>query len=297
MHNVFSFPLVCNGVGFNRWDRMVVFEEYRGETAIRGSGYKLEFYNPFNCENLIPDFINLIEKISNGGDLENYLKKWHSEWGPLHSNYKNQTVEKFSEEALRFYKLWNFYKAIANSDEEAIMDHIKIEKDFYEGGDDYYITFFSEDNSFKEDENPIRMLNEQIGKKIFRELRDPQYNFSISREDAENMDLTKYQMFSILFLFKQIEKYTANAYLGHSNIIANSNDFSKFKIRPALYVDNLIDAIYLQFFILFSENEKKICVNCNTPFVPERKDKKYCSDSCKLTAKSRRYRSRKNKKA
>ena len=72
-------------------------------------------------------------------------------------------------------------------------------------------------------------------------------------------------------------------------------DIDDIKVKPAFAFENLIDALFMQFLIAITES-KKICPICDTSFTPERKDRIYCSDSCKLTARSRRYRQRKREK-
>lgn len=84
-----------------------------------------------------------------------------------------------------------------------------------------------------------------------------------------------------------IELYTCNG-----RVIINGVKHGFEVMYPALYFDNLIDALYMQFLISLTEN-KKVCPVCNSTFKPERKDKKYCSETCKNTAKTRRYRENK----
>jgi hypothetical protein len=289
-----------------RWNKNVFIEENKGEEIISGIGR--EFYNPFDYDNLIPEFINLIEKVLDDVDLYSNLKKWHSEWGPLYDDFDHQTVEKFSEEALKFYALWNFYKAIANRDEEALLDYIEIIKDEDEseerGEDLFKIGFFLNNPLFKRRPDGFSQFNKKVGLKIFREIKDPDYYFDFKPTGNEEAEFKQCQETGMMFLFNQIEKYTNRANLTYGNFQhEQEQESSNFKVEPILRVQNLIDAIYLQLYILFSENEKKICPVCNKPFVPKRKDQKYCTNiidpskhsSCYLTAKSRRYRNKKEK--
>lgn len=90
-----------------------------------------------------------------------------------------------------------------------------------------------------------------------------------------------------------IEFHIKNGHMIASQIkIESSKDEDQFKISPSYYFHNLVDSLYMQFFMALTEN-KKVCPICDRPFAPERKDKKYCSDTCRHTAKSQRYRARK----
>lgn len=299
MHNKFNFPMNCKGV-LNRWDDAVYIENRTNKTIISGRQKEtLDYYDPFEYDNLIPEFINLIEKVMNGGDLEANLKKWHSEWGPLYWDYKKHTVEVFSEEAIKFYKLWGFYKTLANKEEENILKHFNIKK---ENAECFIIDFFPEDKFFEREPWPLKDLDETLGgNSAFKEIPDPQYTMSFYPSKNKEALFQQYQELSMVFLFNQIEKYIARAKISHEGIKHEQNNkVSKFSLKPCMYVENLIDAIYLQFYMLFSENKKRICEACNKPFTPERIDQKYCPSlipgkpsSCYLTAKSRRY--RKNK--
>ena len=70
-----------------------------------------------------------------------------------------------------------------------------------------------------------------------------------------------------------------------------------YKIIPCLRPPNMLQALYLQFYILLNDRSKKICETCGAIFAPSRRDAKYCSDTCKNTAKARRYRARKRARA
>lgn len=102
-----------------------------------------------------------------------------------------------------------------------------------------------------------------------------------------------YQYNALEFIMKVIQRHTQNGFLQAYQIKNQEQlDLDVFKVTPAFSYHNLIDALYMQFLATLREN-KKICPTCDTAFTPERKDKVYCSETCKLTAKSQRYRQRK----
>jgi len=299
MHNTFIFPMDCTGTE-TKWDRVVEIKEINGKKVLRGDGksFNESRYNPFEFDNLIPQFIEFTEKVLNGGNIEKLIKKWLSQWGPLFWEYDNNTVENFWAEATKFYKLWSFYRLIANREKELLLSKIQIEK---ESKTNYKLTFFTEEPSFQPREWPMGEVNTLLGKKLFWE---PDYDFKCifpMKLDKNKNEFEQIQEYSMLFLIRQIEEYTKRAMLSWGSMRhEKEDDKSNFKIEPVLYTESLIDAIYLQFYILFSENKKKICPVCNKPFIPDRKDQRYCpsiipgkKSSCYLTAKSRRFREKK----
>jgi hypothetical protein len=304
MHETFSFPIECKGAVSRR--KNIKIYEYNGEEFIRGEHVedpKSAFYNPFDYPELIPSFIETIEKILRGGNKREHIKRWCEKWGYLYDiDLEKNTVRVFWKEAIKFYKLWTFYKTIVNRDKKSIYKSITLEPI---QGDEYKLTFFPNDESFIPNTIIKELIKEKtfnkIDEKIYHDLMiiiNDDFDFKCSfpfKLDKNRDELEQIQEYSMMFLLQQIRDYIKNAELSWTNITHDRDQTkSVFKITPALHVNNLIDAIYLQFFILFSENQKKICPICNRPFFPERKDKKYCSDSCYLTAKSRRYRARKS---
>lgn len=103
-----------------------------------------------------------------------------------------------------------------------------------------------------------------------------------------------YQWNTLRELIPVIETYTRNGILTASEIRRDEVETEvgigdNFTLTPTYCFFHLIDTIYMQFFISLTAN-KKVCPVCDKPFTPKRKDRVYCSDSCKLTARSRRYR-------
>lgn len=291
MHEVFVFDMECKG-HVQRWKEDTVRIEALNEARVLRGFYEEDieksYYDPFEFDNLIPEFLELIEKVLSGAELEKLIKKWLVNWGPLYMGYdRRNTVENFWEESLKFYRLWSFYRVVSSRDEVAIRSSIKIEED----RGTKIISFFPGEDSF----SSIR-----IPEDISQRFSIPEFEFDLQVKFPfqinKNRDVfEQIQEYSTLFLLAQIETYTNNANLTWDSMThEKQKGKSVFKIKPALHTgSNLIDALYLQFYILLSENEKKICPVCNNPFLPSRKDKKYCSDTCKLTARTRRYRARK----
>jgi hypothetical protein len=302
MHKTFTFPIECRSFIFRQ--KNIEFYEYNGEEIIRGErveDIEKGLYDAFDYPELIPSFIEMTEKILRGGNKRKNIKIWCEKWGYLYdTDVRKNTVRVFWEEAIKFYKLWTFYKIIVNRDKKSIYESITIEPI---EDDLYKLTFFPNDPSFVPNTITEEISKEfsTIEEKIHHDLtviREDDFDFKCSfpfKLNKKQDELEQIQMHCMMFLLEQIQDHLKNTELSWGDMDHNEeNGKSKFKITPVIYAHNLIDAIYLQFFILFSENQKKICPICNRPFFPERKDKKYCSDSCYLTAKSRRYRARKS---
>lgn len=106
--------------------------------------------------------------------------------------------------------------------------------------------------------------------------------------------LTNYQWNGMKFIMYAIESHTKNGVLTAAEIRRDENEEEdSFTVKPTYFFNHLIDSLYMQFFMSLTEN-KKVCPICEKPFTPQRKSAVYCSSSCKLTARSRRYRDRKS---
>lgn len=98
---------------------------------------------------------------------------------------------------------------------------------------------------------------------------------------------------AMMFITKSIEQHTKNGIIQSSEIKRfEEKEDDTFKIKPAFYFHQLNDSLYMQFFLALTEN-KKVCPICESPFTPNRPDQIYDKESCKHTAKSRRYREKK----
>lgn len=109
--------------------------------------------------------------------------------------------------------------------------------------------------------------------------------------DFSEDPLTNYQYNAMILIKKGVDAYIKNGELQMGGIQKEeySAEYDRFKVAPSYFFKSLIDSIYMQFFLALSEN-KRVCQVCDMPFTAKRKDKIYCSDSCKNTAKSRVFR-------
>lgn len=307
MHKTFSFPILCESPQVK--PDSVEVRNVNGEPVIFASinppeSHAFEAYDVFDKVEIIPSLVKMVEKIKNGGNKKKEIKKWVKEWGLLKGSLtKNefgqyemgQSIDSFWKEAEKLYDLWNLYKHTVNRDLESIKKHVQKKEKIYDSlalsGTDFIYDEESDTWLFPpESELKVKVADFFLFSNKDHEAKD----IAIWNID-ESDELAVYQWICMCYILKQIEEHVSKGILRHYWLKRDSyQEKDYFKIEPILSFDNLLDALYMQLFILLTENEKKICVICNKPFFPKRKDKKYCSETCYLTAKSRRYRARKN---
>lgn len=281
MHRTFVFGIKCESPQIPLKNPQVVNTELGAYiTEDLTFGHFPAEYDAFNTIEIIPDLLKIVEKIKQNKTFHentkntNLVKKWVKKWGFLKAErveiadnkIYGQHVGQFIDEAFKFYDLWTLYSISANRDLEKLKEVATIVKvDDLPYAATHLYTFFGEKHYGDTLEG------------IFRE-EDP---------------LKSYQMEAMTYIGSELEPYiNQNKMYWASLSRESSNNQDHYKFTPALGFNDLLDALYMQFFILLNENTKKICPICNQPFTPDRVDQVYCTDSCKLTAKSRRYRAR-----
>lgn len=282
MHRTYDFPINCESPQIPVKKPSLITSELG--TFILGDLDKESMsaaYDAFNKVDIIPDLLNVAEKISQNNIHDEHPKnlrlveKWVKKWGFLKAeaakfeeeSIYGQRVGFFIDEARKFYDLWTLYTIIANKDIEKLKQIIKIHVNNEPEFKSSHIFSFFENRFYGE-----------VSEGIFRE-EDP---------------LRSYQIEAMTYIGGQLEPYINNHKLHWASLRhepAGKQD--RYKFKPGLAFPDLIDALYMQFFIIMNENNKKICPICNHPFLPDRIDQLYCAESCKLTARSRRYRARK----
>lgn len=304
MHKTFSFPIHCESPQVK--PDSVEVRNVNGEVVIFASinppdSHAFEAYDVFDKVEIIPSLVKMVEKIKNGGNKKKEIKKWVKEWGLLKGSLtKNefdqyemrQSIDSFWREAEKLYDLWNLHKHTVNRDLESIKKHVQKKEKIYDSHT-LNTDFIHDEESgtylfFSESESKVKVAE-------FFLFSNKDYKAKEIAIWDESEELVTYQYICMHYILNQIEEHVSKGILRHYWLKRDSyQEKDYFKIEPILTFNNLLDALYMQLFILMTENEKKICPVCEHPFTPERKDKKYCSETCYLTAKSRRYRARKN---
>lgn len=304
MHKALEFPIDCYHVEVPLTEPKIIktdlgiFVHQENEIDAKKS------YDVFETIEIIPDIIQLAEKLERTGESWSYWSEnerninlaieWMKKWGHLNAKTENITVDlqtvgnfygeyvqDFFQNIVKFYKLWDLYKGVANRDLDKLLEITEVyDKDL---------------------ENAFRIADNQMAFSFWE--REFFHGEVISTYDKNHL-LESYQYAALEYLTDELGKHINKGHLYTKTIRRESNgDMDKFNVKPAMAFWSTLDAIYMQFYILLSEGSKKICPVCNKPFVPERKNQKYCpkmphekESPCKLTAKSRRYRERFKKK-
>lgn len=281
MHKTFSSHITCKSLQ-TKPDNVKI-KNVNGEAVICTTINlpPTSNYDAFDEVEIIPSLIKMVEKIKNGRDKNKEIKKWVKEWGLLKGSLmkiefgqyeKGQSIDSFWKEAEKLYDLWNLYKYTINRELEFLKEYVQknqiIDTDFI----------------YNDETDSFILLPEFDVKPVIS-------RFFLSTSEK----LVAYQSICMTYILRQIQEHISKGILTYDQLKRDSyqgKDY--FKVTPIISFGDLLDALYMQLFILMTENEKKICPICDHPFTPERKDKKYCSETCYLTAKSRRYRARKN---
>lgn len=125
--------------------------------------------------------------------------------------------------------------------------------------------------------------------------------FPATLEEINRNPLEFYQVAGLHYILEKIKGKLADVGLNYTGLekISNPQD-DIFKLRPVIKPRNLLQAMYLQFHILLCGHNVKVCKWCGKPFDLRgcyNKNREYCSDTCKHSAKSHRYRERQKQRA
>lgn len=305
MHKSFAFPINCvsQQLGFES----VHIVKHEGKSFITAGNETFPGYDVFEEIEILPSLVNMVENVkTHKSNKEQQIIDWVKKWGLLNPNrfkwrteqdiqYKTekigedypfrQSLDDFWTEAEKLYYLWLLYRCIANRDLKSLIETARIDKDIepfshenFFGIPNYHRIYFFEDKPFGDSMKLI--------------VKDP------------GNPLKDYQLCSTKYLLKHIEQYINFGKLSGSfiELEPDNEEQDTIKVTSEIKFNNLLEALYMQFFILLSNNNTKICLVCNEPFIPLRKDRKYCykgvnGNTCQNTAKTRRHRKNINNKA
>ncbi|MBG9941785.1 hypothetical protein ABE237_22475 [Brevibacillus formosus] len=256
-------------------------------------------YDAFEEPEIIPSLVQLVDRVNNGGNKKEMVKKWVERWGfleesasfhkRLERDLKNlnsisaldtafnalftpitakseryfEKLSEFWDSATQFVHLWRRYQQITNREIKKLQEWISFEEKY-------------------------DLIKVQIDGEHFT-------NATNTMEDIKKDPLYYYQIAGFLYL---VEKISVKARLGmqldvESLLFESTYTEDFIKVMPKIKVGNLRSALYLRFFLLLCQNNQKICALCGRPFIPTRSNNLYCSEQHKRTAKSRRQRQRK----
>lgn len=252
--------------------------------AVKDAGYTT--YNAFENPDLIPSLYRLVKKWGKKNRKKG-MKEWVSQYGALGINDtqgKRESLADFWREAETLADLWEKFQQVTQRDLESLREWIKFVS--IEG-----LPLISEVRKGKTKAEYAPFPPGGGGT-----VGGPCFYDSLG--EIERNPLPYFQLAGLDYILTRVQNRLRGLRAAYSEVERITNPQEDiFKIQPRVVPVNLLQAMYLQFYLLLSDRSVKVCKCCGRLFRPEedgyRKDRQYCSDSCKLTAKSRRYRERK----
>jgi len=258
-------------------------------------------YEAFEREDLISSLQQVVLGVRQGRDKKKEILKWVSQYGFLGVQIDNDghipTVESLADfwrEAETLIDLWDKFRQVTQRDLDGMKEWIrfvplnKVIK--YLHGDEWntkavYWPFEAE----------VRE-GEAFEKAAGRSMRAGEPIFGATIEEINRNPLEFFQLAGLGYILQRIEKKIAGTEWTFTGLekISNPQD-DIFKLMPVIKPKNLLQAMYLQFYILLCGQNVKVCNWCGKPFDLKAKysrNREYCSETCKNTAKSYRYRTR-----
>ncbi len=274
MHKDFKFPVECSF-------KQTVFHnvKLKGDTYISEIDEENSYhaYEVFNFTDTIPALAKLGRKKT---IKQHAILSWIEQYGFLSSPpiffsipIAGDNFYWFVEEARHLAKLWGIYRDIVNRNEDNLYKLVRFEdaKFFIHGSAQTKSVIIEEGNA---------------------QFSTNQVYFYEDIPVIENEPLPYYQYAALYYLKAQVEKYLKDLQLtSMKQEVISLPRQDDIKATPILRPANLLQAIYLQFFIILSgDNNRKVCKICGDLFKPNRRDEKYCSSRCRKTGKSQRHR-------
>ena len=283
MHNELIFPIECSY-------RQAVCEGYTIGAVIVGSSRAHKYYEAMDNIDLIPSLVELVNK--NSGKVP-ALRKWVKEYGllttPIRGKYREDTQD-FWDKAAKLAQLWGLYQLVINRDLEGLKQ----------------VVSFTDEREEDINENLVSVMDPAptaghtfpsgIPSQLVYRYSDMTIYFKTPLEDIDKDPLRYYQYTAFHYVRRAIEIELRGVNMASKGIhpeVIEGKDY--LKATPIIEAHTLLQALYLQFYILLNSTNKRICKECGRIFVPARSDQEYCPSPapCKNTAKSRRFRDRK----
>ncbi len=267
---------------------------------------KYSTYEAFETADLIPSLCRLVKEVRQGRNKKAAIKKWVSQYGFLgvHVDADGdmpswESLADFWREAETLADLWDKFRQITQRDLDGMREWIRfvsLSKGVkYLLGDKWNTkaVYWPFEVEMREGET----FEEAAG----RGYRKGEPLFGANLEEITRNPLEFYQVAGLHYILEKIKGKLADVGLSYTGLekISNPHD-DVFKLKPVIKPKNLLQAMYLQFYILLCGQNVKVCKWCGEPFDLRgsySKNREYCSDTCKHSAKSRRYRERQKLKA
>jgi hypothetical protein len=286
-----QFPVMCSY-------RQFVYKQYRkkGNGLVVADDSTCTSFDAFNNPYLVPSLEHLIDSTPENR-RQAAIKGWVSQYGFLtvFSYYSDisESFDDFWSEAQRFISLRQLYRDLLNCRLDVLQEVVVFKK--WPASYPVWKSHSMLKPPFAE-KLKSRCYTSEIPP-VCSVTRDglkshgcDMYNKHATIEDINRDPLRYYQIAVFRYIAYAIEERLELAIRPvNRSAIADRG----FKITPRLQPKNLLQALYLQLYLLLADRSKKICASCGRVFTPSRPDMRYCSDKCKKREKMRRYRARK----
>jgi hypothetical protein len=287
MREELCFPVDCRYIQevFPRYD---LVDGYI--VAVPNGDSDLYEYDAFARADIFPSLVALIR----GEPSEPAAVKWVSRYGFLtvKSRHGWRPGEPPKESLLDFWKaagrlvyLWQLYEKVVNRRLDELKASVTVEED--EDADDIWGPTYM---FYAQYRTPMGTIREPIAGSIGMR----------GWEKEQDLDpLGFYQRVACRVVTSSVPDGLEGMRFDVARMYLDpkSTEIDRYAIMPRLEPTNLLQTLYLQFYLLLTDTEKKICGSCGAVFTPSRPNQRYCSPTCKNTAKSRRWRERQKKKA
>lgn len=262
---------------------------------------KYSTYNAFETTDLISSLCRLVGEVKRGRNKKAAMKKWVSQYGFLgvHVDADGhipswESLVGFWQEAETLAGLWDRFRQVTQRDLDGMGEWIRFVA-LRPGvkwllGDKWNTkaVYWPFEGGVREGET----FEEAAG----RGLKGGEPLFTATIEEIDHNPLEFYQVAGLHYILEKIEEKLADVGLSYTGLEKVSNPHDDiFKLRPLIKPRNLLQAMYMQFYILLCGHNVKVCKWCGQPFDLRgsySKNREYCSDTCKYSAKSHRYRER-----
>lgn len=257
-------------------------------------------YEAFNSPGLIPSIHSMVRNARSGQGRQSAAKRWIEKHGFLGCNVPPhetlggwaaraswESLNDFWSEAEALSDLWEKYKQITQRDLSAMREWIRFAPRPQLGGAQNLL-LWPEGFQTKASFSPLDPPGTESAAPY-----TPFFEDTVAQIEANA--LSYYQLAGITHVRHCIEQKMAGIKIAASTWqqFSTSQD-DIFKTKPVIQCRNLLQAMYLQFFLMLSDTgTKKICLICGRLFQPSRTDRVYCDSACYNTAKSQRFRGRK----
>jgi len=287
MHEELVFPIEC------RYEQVVWSKYITCKGVIRSASDKYSKYDAMDNISLIPSLVKLVNECKNATDNQRgeVIKKWIKQYGFLTSSdqssygWPEENLETFWDKAKKLVSLWNIYRMVTNRDLGGLKKLVLFADTRVPDINGNLVPFgpgITEGSVY-----PCGAKDGVIvssGHTLF---------FNVELDEINKNPLRYYQLVAFSYVKTEVQRELKGISLVSKDMkLEGISDQDFFKTVPIIQANTLLQALYLQSFIILSTPGKKICEGCFRVFVPRRRDQEYCTDTCKNTAKSRRYRAR-----